>query len=294
MRPFTKKRITRRSMHHTHTGKTNKTRKNHGRPSVKVLPANFSLYGAKEHTGKEILKYTRKNAEKQKVKCIRENISWFGNYERAMYEYTQNLNSSKHLNKWKITKPTSLVVVNERNRGFFERLFARTTQSLTPCISTHVPSDASSHSYWKMNNTERCLYEFQFIYGYLSLKEQYEFLLLLKSLLDKKYLKVEKKSFILENIGNVIRYYEVDSAITNKRNNSKYEYTSKRKMNHLPVYAFESIILVNICKLFDEQGYSNMEGLYVPRQSSFWILFSNLMNSVEEYILFRPYQVLKV
>jgi hypothetical protein len=286
-------------MHPTHTSKTNKTRKSRGRPSVKVLPLNFSLYGAKEHTGKEILKYTRKNSEKQKTKtktkCIRENVSWFGNYERAMYEYTQNLNSNTHLNTWKITTPTSLVVVNERNRGFFEQLFSVTSHKLTSCISTHIPHDASSHPYWKMNNTERCLYEFQFIYGYLSLKEQYEFLLLLKSLLDKKYLKLDKKkSFILENIGKVIRYYEADTAITNKHNNSKYEYASRRKMNHLPVYAFEPTILVNICKLFDEQGYSNMAGLYVPRQTSFWILFSNAVNNVEEYILFRPYQVLKV
>ena len=308
---------------HSRKNKTHKNVKND--PVVKILPINFPLYGAKKYRGDKILEYTQKNATQQRTKCIGENISWFGNYERAAlyhlhlwtfkspkigdlsvtkatlprtFSMSEGVKSHQHINKWLITRPTSLAVITNKNKQFFEFIFAQTNQNLQSCISlterdvnkikaempTPTPTPINTiQSYLNMSNNERSLYEFKFIYGYLTLREQYDFLVFLQLLLKNKYLKVpvNTNSFILDNIGNVIRYYDVNMEISNK----KY-----RKMNRLGIYSFETTIMTNLCKLFHEQGYSHFSGIYVPKQTSFWILFSSLINNIEEYILFNPHE----
>ena len=45
-----------------------------------------------------------------------------------------------------------------------------------------------------MNNNERALYEFKFVFGYLTIKEQYEFLLLIRFLIKNRHLQIERRT----------------------------------------------------------------------------------------------------
>ncbi len=94
-------------------------------PSVKILKIGNSIYGAKSHSGEEILKYTKSMSQKNKKKCLIHNISWFSNLEVA-----KNFNESStntHVYKWKVSKNTKLLSVNKENEYFINKLFLNST-----------------------------------------------------------------------------------------------------------------------------------------------------------------------
>jgi len=265
------------------TNRNNTTRKKR-HPEVKILPKGYELYGSKSHSGEEILEYTKKNAVRQGKPCISENMSWFGDHERAKIQ--QNLyfiqgKIDKKMNKWTLSKSVKLMVISSNNQSFFECLYKNSKLKLETCLSISKEERTKTkyeHPYLSMTKNERALHEFKFIYGYLSLKEQYDFLLFLRFLIHHKMLP-HKNMILLEHIDLVIQYYRL------RKSNSKN--------NHLGVYSFEKIILKNVCRLFHENGHSNISGIFVPQKKSFWIPFSNFINNVEEIVLFNPHDVLE-
>ena len=62
-----------------------------------------------------------------------------------------------------------------------------------------------------MNNKEKALYEFEFIFGYISLKEQYEFLLLIKYLIQNNFIDImsRKNISLLPKINQKIYYNKI-------------------------------------------------------------------------------------
>ena len=250
---------------------------------VKILPKGYKLYGSKSHSGDEILEYTKQNSVRQGKPCISENISWFGDYARARFEhnlYFLKGNFNQKMNTWTLSKSAKLMVISSNNQSFFERLYTTSNLKLETCLSISKEEwiKKYDHPYLSMTKNERALHEFKFIYGYLSLKEQYDFLLFLRFLINHNMLP-HKNMILLKHIDLIIQYYRL------RKSNSKN--------NHLGVYSFEKIILKNVCRLFHENGYSNISGIFVPQQKSFWIPFSNFINNVEEIVLFNPHDVLE-
>ena len=154
----------------------NKTIKNKGqKPSLKVLKVGFPLYASKKHEGDKLLEY-KMNAEKLAGDhCLLDNSSWFGDLEVAK-SYKKN---DTQIYKWKIKKQTYLLNINKENENFINYIFNNTTLTLTPTINLtaqQIKNIEYNHEYINMSPNEKALFEFKFAFGYITVKEQFEFL----------------------------------------------------------------------------------------------------------------------
>ena len=131
-----------------------------------------------------------------------------------------------------------------------------------------------------MTNNERAYFEFCFAFGYITLKEQYEFMKLIKYLIDHKFIEINSREgkSIITKINFKINYYFLLNF-----------YSKKEKYNRLSFYSFDKYAIMNFCKLVNNKKY-NMDGVYQKNDKSFWfpdyIIYK--MN-IKEYILFNPH-----
>ena len=257
-------------------------------PEIKIVPPNKLMYASKTHKGDEILKHAKREEEKTHNHCVKDNITWLSNYEVAkLYK-----NDSNHLYKWKINKPTKLIKTTPKNESFFERVFKSSTHDLEPIINS-PPSQQESrnHKYFKMTPNEKALYEFKFVFGYLTIEEQYEFLKLLKDVKNTKNIKNIKNIKIKINqlvLSVAINYYRVNLLfpLTKTQNLQK-----TKKTNRISFYEMDKHVVNNLCKALQEsQQYQNVEGLYQSsKTTSFWYpSFLKYSKNLEEFILFNP------
>jgi hypothetical protein len=253
-----------------------------GLPLLKKVKVGHLVYGSKKYKGDEIITYTREMEKKKGTRCLHETISWFGSLHAAKLYATY----STQIYKWRVFKPFHLVVVGgSENAGFFDKVFRNYDGQLVSLISdTNIQQlkkfGLVEAPYLEMSVNERCLYEFKFIFGYLTLREQYQFLLLftyfdtkdafdysaslLKVYASMKYFELNASSVDVDDLGtgNRISFYEIDKHVVN-----------------------------NFCKCVDGMGY---EGLYQRKNTrSFWYpSFIKYSKDMEEYILFNPSRVL--
>jgi hypothetical protein len=265
--------------------KQNKTKKNVSnlkkKPSVKTLQKNSSLYASKKFDGEELLEFTKNNEFKTKKSCLQDNLSWFGSYKVAKSYQTHETK----LYKWKIKKPTHLLIMNEKNDAYFHSLFLTTQRvHLTPSIvfpKNKLDHIKYEHPYLNMNTNERAYYEFCFVFGYLTIEEQYEFMLLLKYLIEENIIEMNTRNgkSILNKLIIKIDYYKLSHVL----------FSNKKKNNRLSFYDLDKHAVLNVCKLLKTNNI-NISGLYQANTNSFW--FPNLIvykMNIEETILFNPH-----
>lgn len=254
--------------------------KSNNTPEVKTLKKDFILYGAKnKDIGGKVLEYTQANEKKKGRHCVYENISWFAGLEQAKhYKGKEDL-----IFKWKVNKELKLIKISERNKLFFRKVFLNTKQKLTPTLNIKI-SDKNKinlkHPFLDMNNNERALYEFNFIFGYLNLKEQYEFLLFIKYLIENKFIEILSRhnTNLVEKIDKKINFYKL------------YPFGKKEKLNRISLYEINKNSLLNLCKIMYNPLRDKIDGVYQPNTNSFWYpdLIVYHMN-IEEFILFSPH-----
>lgn len=267
------------------TRKLNKTRKNRNaaiKPDVKVYQKGDFIYGAKDKKiGPNILDYTRSNEKKKKTHCVYENISWFARLEQAKH-YKEKDNE---IFRWLVKKKLSLVKISEKNKIFFKSLFLHSNKDIKPKIEINTETLSKidyKHPFLQMNDKERALYEFNFLFGYIDLKKQYEFLLFLKYLMEHNFVEIlsRKGISLLPKITKKIQFYKM------------FPFGKKDKLNRISVYGLEKQVLVNLCSLIYDKY--DIDGLYQPNTNSFW--FPNLIvyhMNIEELILFSPHTELQ-
>jgi hypothetical protein len=263
----------------------NKTRKNKEtqNPDVKILQKGDSLYGAKDKSlGLKILDYTRSQEIKKHRHCVYENISWFAGLEQAKHYKGKN----DEIFDWVIKKQLKLIKITEKNNTFFKNLFLKTKKNISPFIKISKENNSKidyDHPFLKMNNKEQALYEFGFIFGYISLKEQYEFLLLIKHLIKNNYINILSRhnTSLLPKIDKKINFYKL------------YPFGKKNNLNRISIYDINKQAVLNLCvMLYDKYG---IDGVYQPNTNSYWYpdLIVYHMN-IEEFILFSPHTELKI
>ena len=269
--------------------KRNKTVKHRFRPSLKILHKGYHLYASKTFTGDEILKYTREQEEKYGSSCLFNNMSWFGDYPEAKEYETKDT----HINKWKVIKKTRLLKTNEKNQIFFEKLFIKAGVTLETAIKLN-PQDAVKikqlaekddikYDYITLSQNERALYEFKFAYGYISLKEQYEFMKLIRFLINNQFvdIKTREGKSIVTKLTQKIDYYYLLSG-----------FSSKEKYHRLSFYDFDRNAMTNLCKLLPAEY--EISGVFQANTKSFWypnVIF-NKIRDIKEYVLFNPHHTL--
>lgn len=269
--------------------KRNLTAKQKSDISIRILPLKFKLYASKSYDGNAILEHSRKLENQYHKKCIPDNLTWLGSYSVAKSYERKDTN----LYEWEIKTPTRLVNINKKNEKYFKRLFLNTSQPVTPLITLsnmnmktvlNVANKVQfEHPYFTMSIQERVWHEFAFAYGYLSLKEQYEFLLLIKFLLTNKFITINMRdgTSILSKINRDIYYYKTANILP---------YKHKEKYNRISFYQFDVSALTNLCRVLPK----NISGVYQPNVNSFW--FPNLVvyqMNIEEYVLFNPHHNLR-
>ena len=251
-------------------------------PILKILDKNFTIYGAKPKTmGANILDYTAKMEKTHKTHCVYENISWFAELEQAKHYKGKN----DEIFKWKIKKTLKLITINEQNETFFRKLFLNTTKNIRPAIQIHkkhLTKITVEHVYLQMNDSEKALYEFNFIFGYLTLKEQFEFLIFIKYLITNEFIEILSRhnTNLLPKINKKIHFYNL------------YPFGKKDKLNRISLYEINKQAMLNLCNL--SYNKYNIDGVYQPNTNSFWYpdLIVYHMN-IEEFILFSPHTELE-
>jgi hypothetical protein len=264
------------------SNKTNKTKKI--RPSLKHLSTNFSIYASKKYRGDEVLEYQKKSENQTHNHCSLDNSSWFGSLSVA-----KNYNTKDTLiSKYDIKKSTYLLNTNQENDIFIKHIFETTTLQLTPAIhltTNQIKQIKYDHPYINMTKNEKALYEFQFVFGYITVEEQYEFMKLIKYLIENKFINLitREGTSIIHKINIKINYYKVS-----------YLFPKKHKMNRLSFYSFDKYAIMNLCKIVYNKKDIKISGVYQKNNSSFWFpdLVVYKMN-IEEYILFNPPHNLK-
>jgi hypothetical protein len=258
-------------------------------PSIIKLALKYKLYGSKSYDGKSILEHSQKLEIEKNRRCIESNLTWLGSYEVAkIYEKKET-----RLYEWEIKSDTRLIKINKRNEGYLKKLFNNNREGLKPLISLSYVNKKRAlelaeemnvaYSYLKMSKKDRAWYEFAFAYGYISLKEQYEFLLLLKLLLSNKLINMNMRNgeSILSKIERDVYYYRTVNMLP---------YKHKEKYNRISFYKLDQSALTNLCSLLPK----NISGVYQPNEKSFW--FPNLLiyrMNIEEYVLFNPHKNLR-
>tara|TARA_B100001093_G_scaffold451984_1_gene459772 strand:+ start:2151 stop:2966 length:816 start_codon:yes stop_codon:yes gene_type:complete len=247
-------------------------------PSIKFLPINYPIYKAYDFDGKELLPYKMKMEKKTGDSCLLENSSWFGNLEVAK-EYKT---SDREIYKWDIKIPTNLLSITHNNINFIENLFLTSKHKLEPLLNINK-NISYNNNFLLMNNKERSLYEFKFVFGYLTIKEQYEFLLLIKFLIENNYLQIERRGgeSIIKKLNFKIAYYNINKF-----------FNKKDRFNRISIYKFDKYAIMNLCRCLKHRY--NITGVYQKNDTSFW--FPSLgfykMN-IKEYIFFNPAKNLK-
>jgi hypothetical protein len=219
-------------------------------PSIKFLPINYPIYKAYDFDGKELLPYKIKMEKETGDSCLLENSSWFEDLDVAK-EYKT---SDREIYKWTIKKPTNLLSITHNNIKFIE-----------------------------MDDRERALYEFKFVFGYLTIKEQYEFLLLIKFLIKNNYLKIERRSgnSIINKLNLKIAYYNINRF-----------FSKKDRYNRISIYKFDKYAIMNLCRCLKNRY--NISGVYQKNDTSFWFPSLGLYKmNIKEYIFFNPGKNLK-
>ena len=267
------------------TTRKNTTRKNTTRnmPDIKYLKKGDFLYGAKnKQLGLKILDYTKSQEVKKHTHCVYENISWFANLKQAQHYKGKN----DEIFEWVLKKNLKLVSITERNRTFFKNLFLTTRKKIRPFINIekkYLPEIKIDHPFLKMNNNEKALYEFDFIFGYISLKEQFEFLLLIKYLIENKFIVLLSRhnTSLLPKINKKIYFYKL------------YPFGDKSNLNRISLYELNKHVLLNLCIIIYTRY--KIDGLYQPNTNSYWYpdLIVYHMN-IEEFVLFSPHMELKL
>jgi hypothetical protein len=249
--------------------------------SLKILPIGFPLYASKKFEGKEILEYTKNQEKTQKDHCLMENSTWFGDFDVAISYKTKETK----LYKWNVKKITNLLNINKENEHFINKIFMKTKVLLTPTIQ--ITNDILKkidypHIYLQMSNNEKALFEFKFAFGYISVKEQYEFLKLIKYLINNKLLDIKTREgkSIISKVKLKINYYKLSSILSNKE-----------KYNRLSFYYFDKYAIMNLCKIVYNKKEYNISGVYQKNDTSFWFPdFIVYKMNIQEYILFNPHK----
>ena len=261
--------------------KNNTTKKTYTqeRPSLKILKIGYPLYASKQYEGSTILEYNRNEEVKYRDNCLMQNSSWFGDLNVAKSYKTQNT----HIYKWKVNKITNLLNITSLNNSFINSIFTKTKIKLTPTINlTNAQFNKIEyiHPYLNMSPNEKALYEFKFCFGFITVKEQYQFMKFVKYLIENNFLEIKtrKGDSILKKINIKIGYYKITSLMR-----------KKDKLNRLSFYSFDKHAIMNLCKIVNNKQY-NISGVYQKNDTSFW--FPNLLvykMNIQEYILFNPH-----
>lgn len=254
----------------------NKTRKL--KPSLKILKIGYPLYASKSYEGSTILKYNKEQEEKYHDKCLMVNSSWFGDLEVAKSYKTKD----NHIYRWKTINKTNLLKINLENEKFVNNIFTQTNIKLIPTIlikKGKMTKIKYEHPYLKMSPNEKALFEFNFCFGFISAKEQYEFMKFIKYLIENKFTDIKRRDgkSILDKLKIKINYYKITSLLN-----------KKDKLNRLSFYDFDKHAIMNLCKIINEKNM-NISGVYQKNDTSFW--FPDLIvykMDIQEYILFNP------
>lgn len=264
-----------------------KTKKNHKKYSIHKLIKKSFIFASKSVNGQDLLDYTTKNEHLMKNPCILNNINWFGNYQVAK----QYLTHENHLYKWILKKNASLLITNKHNYSFFRSLFLNNKEIKLSCsleltiekINKIFKKKDIDHPYLNMNQNERAFYEFCFVFGYISMEEQYQFLKLIKKLLKKNLVEMKTRDgkSILKKIFIKMYYYQVS-----------HFFYPKKENNRLSFYDLDKHAILNVCKLVKSRNLP-IAGIFQEDNGSFWFpdLIFYKMN-IEEIILFQPHQYL--
>jgi hypothetical protein len=257
----------------------NKTVKNKNpKPSLKILNVGYPLYASKQYEGSTILEYNKSEELKYKDKCLMQNSSWFGDLNVAKSYKTKET----HIYKWKTKKITKLLNINALNEQFVNTLFKKSKIKLTPTISLtkeQLNKIDFDHPYLNMTTNEKALYEFNFCFGLITVEEQYEFMKLIKYLIENKFTEIKKRDggSILQKLKIKTNYYKVASILG-----------KKEKLNRLSFYSFDKHAIMNLCKLLHNKSL-NISGVYQKNDTSFWFPdFIVYKMDIQEYILFNP------
>ena len=264
----------------------NKTRKtNRIKPSIKTLKTGYPLYASKKSYGDKILEYTKEQEKNFNDSCLFGNMSWFGDLEQAKSYKTEDQN----IFKWKIKKPTNLLVINKHNEKFFEYYFLNTRENLKTTIELtgeqikkvkkQIENENINCYYLDLSLNQRAFFEFKFAYGYITAEEQYQFMKLIKFLIQHKFIdiKMREGTSIINKLSKKIDYYY----FLNKTNtNNKY--------NRLSIYLFDKYALNNLCKIIP--SHYKISGVIQEDTKSFWFpdLIVYKMN-IKEYVLYNPH-----
>ena len=259
--------------------KKNITRKNNYiKPSLKKLKVGYPLYAAKSYEGSTILKYNKEQEDKYHDKCLMQNSSWFGDLKVAKSYKTKD----NHIYRWEIKKQTNLLNINLLNEDFINNIFSQSNIKLLPTIQLedkYLKKIEYEHPYLNMTSNEKALYEFNFCFGFITVKEQYEFMKFIKYLIENKFTDIKKRDgkSIVNKLKIKIKYYEIN-----------YFFDKKEKLNRLSFYDFDKHSIMNLCKIVNNNFY-NISGVYQKNDTSFWFPdFLVYKMDIQEYILFDP------
>jgi hypothetical protein len=162
----------------SNNSKTKKVRS----PSLKILHVGYPLYASKKFKGDELLPYQKKAEKEAHDSCLLGGSNWFGDYDVAKSYKTKDTK----LYKWKTKKITKLLNINTQNATYFKQLFSNTKSTLIPTINLsekQIRKINYEHPYIAMTPNEKAYYEFCFAFGYITAKEQVEFMKLIKYLI---------------------------------------------------------------------------------------------------------------
>jgi hypothetical protein len=253
------------------------------KPSLKIINQNSFLYASKFYDNKDkLLLFTKKIKNKKTKKCILKNIKWFGNYKVAKSYKTNNTK----LYRWIITQPTFLLNINLKNKKYFKYLFLNNTKAklISAITIPNIKEIKYTHKYLNMNTNERAYYEFCFVFGYIDIEEQYEFMKFLQYLLEEKLIIMNRRNgiSIINKLLLKINYYKLIHLISNHKNN-----------NRLSFYQLDKHAVLNVCKLVKNNNIQ-ISGLFQPNVKSIWFPdFIIYKMNIEETILFNPKYNLK-
>ena len=267
--------------------KSNKTKSNNNslNPSLHILKVGFPLYASKKSYGDSILEYTKEQEEKYDDNCLFGNMSWFGDLEEAKIYKTNEQN----IYKWTIKNTTNLLIINKQNEKFFEHYFKNTQIQLKTTIELNssqinkakkmLEKENILCEYLNMTINDRAYFEFKFAYGYITIEEQYQFMKLIKILIENKFFDIKRRkgTSIINKIKQKINY----CYFLNKTN-------SKNKYNRLSIYLFDKYALNNLCKI--TPLHLKISGVLQPNSKSFWFVnFAFYKMNIKEYVLYNPH-----
>ena len=242
---------------------------------IKTLPVGFKLYSAKKYKSQEIIDFVKKNRQQKKQVCLIDNLSWLttkkGSIRYKLYHPTYIMS------EWMVKVPTNLLKINHDSYSFLKNLYMNSTIRLQSFLSLKDDAienikmkNAHTNPYLFMNHKERCFYEFQFIFGFISVQEQLQFLHFIKECITQGFL---KDNTLKKKIDNRIILYNFSDLVF-----------YKNKINRLPMYFFDKVVVLNLCKLLNKnsQFSTQISGIYFYNKKSYF----DYLN-LEEYILFN-------